>query len=157
LWFAVPACNIFCERSGCDAIGTPAADNRKSEIAGFIASEGDVVENGCSECPFARSPLDLWVTPEPVNDVVGARAIIQAAPATITLQADGRYRQALDPGSHLLCAGISGYGAVCVNVDVVAGHTTPVNLYLCTGLSRFIVFDPLTHARPTATMLYPNQ
>jgi hypothetical protein len=157
LWCALPGCNIFCERSGCDTVGTPAADSGKSEIAGAVATEGDAVENGCSKCPFATWSLALWAVSGPVSDVVSAKAIIQAGPATVTFDADGRYRQALDPGSYLLCSDPASYSCVCVSVDVVAGHATPVNLKLNTGLSYFIVFDPLTHAKLAATMLYPSQ
>ncbi|HEX7598842.1 MAG TPA: hypothetical protein VF518_11550 [Polyangia bacterium] len=157
LWFAIPACSLFCERGGCDAAAKPATDKGQSEIAGAVASEGDVVENGCSECPFAKWPLSIWATSEPVNDVGRAKAIIQAGPAMVTLQADGRYRQALDAGSYLLCAVIGGgYGTVCVGISVVAGHATPVNLQLNTGLSRFTVFDPITHAKLATTMFYPG-
>ena len=139
LSFMLVACNP-CNRSGCDAAGTPAADNGKSAIAGFIALESDVIDNSCQECPLSSAPLAIWAAPAPVTDVVGARAIVQAGPATVTLQANGRYQQALDPGSYLLCADPSSYNAVCVSVAVMAGHVTPVNLKLLFGPFQFIVF-----------------
>jgi len=155
LSFMLAACNP-CNRSGCDAAGTPAADNGKSEMAGFIASESDVVANGCQACPFASATLGIWVAPGPVTDVVSARAIVQASPATVTLQAEGSYRQALDPGSYLLCADPSSYNSACVSVAVIAGHVTPVNLKLVYGPFQFIVFDPQSRAQVSATMFFPG-
>jgi hypothetical protein len=152
LSFMLAACNP-CNRIGCDAIGTPAADNGKSEMAGFISSESDVVANGCQECPFASATLAIWAAPGPVTDVLAARAIVQAAPATVTLQADGHYRQALDPGSYLLCTYPSSLDTACVGVAVIAGHVAPVNLK---GPFQFIVFDPQTRAHVSAPVLFPG-
>ena len=150
--FALPACNT-CNRGGCDSLGTPAVDNGKSEIAGTIASESDAGNNGCFECPFASATLSIWSAPGPVSDAASAKAIIKASPAAVALQADARYRQALDPGSYLFCAS---YESVCVSIDVVAGHVTPVNLRLLFGPFQFMVFDPQTRALVSATMLYPG-
>ena len=155
LCFTLPTCNT-CNRSGCDSLGTPAADDHKSAIAGVIASESDTVGNGCQECPFASMTLSIWTVPTQVTDAASAKAIIQAAPASVTLQADGRYRQALDPGSYLLCAAPSSYESACLSVDVVAGHVTPVNLKLLFGPFQFIAFDPLTHTPLSATTIYPG-
>ena len=151
LSFTLAACNP-CNRGGCDATAKPAADNGKSELAGFISSESDVVGNGCQECPFASTTLAIWAASGPVTDVAGARAIIQAGPAAVTLQADGSYRQALAPGNYLLC----NYQSSCVGVAVVAGHATPVNLRMFFGPFQFIVFDPLTRATVSATTVYPG-
>ena len=155
LSFVIPTCNT-CNRSGCDSLGTPAADDHQSAIAGVIASESDLVGNGCQECPFASMSLAIWAVPGPVTDATGAKATIQAGPATVALKADGRYRQALDPGSYMLCAAPSGYESACVSVDVVAGHVTPVNLKLLYGPFQFIVFDPLTRAQVTTNTIHPG-
>ena len=155
LGFTSPACKT-CNRSGCDALGTPAPDDHASALAGVIASESDVMENDCQECPFASMALSIWTAAGPVTDVASAKAIIQAAPAAVTLQADGRYRQALDPGSYVLCAGPAGHSSACIGVDVVAGHVTPVNLRLVYGPFQFIVFDPLTRVQVTAHTIYPG-
>lgn len=155
LCFALPTCNT-CNRSGCDSLGTPAPDDHQSAIAGVIASESDTVENDCHACPFSSSALSIWTAPGPVTDVASAKAIIQAAPATVTFQANGRYRQALDPGSYLLCAPRSSNLWACVSVDVVVGHVTPVNLELLPASFQFIVFDPLTHTPLNATAIYPG-
>jgi hypothetical protein len=155
LSFALAACNP-CNRDGCDAVDKPAADSGKSAIAGVVVSESDVVSNGCQDCPFASAPLAVWAAPAPVTDVESARAIVHAGPAAATLDAEGRYQQALDPGSYLLCAFPSTYNAACVSVSVIAGHVTPVNLKLLDGPFRFVVFDPQTRAQVSATTLQPG-
>jgi hypothetical protein len=101
--------------------------------------------------------LAVWEASTPVTDAVSARAIVQGGPAAVTFQADGRYQQALDPGSYLLCADPSSYNAACVGVAVLAGHVTPVNLKLLFGPFRFIVFDPQTRAQVSSSTLYPGQ
>jgi hypothetical protein len=100
--------------------------------------------------------LSIWPAPTQVTAAAGAKAIIQAGPAAVTFQADGHYRQALDPGSYLLCAAPSSYESACVSIDVVAGHVTPVNLKLLYGPFQFIVFDPLTRAQVTSNTIYPG-
>lgn len=105
---------------------------------------------------MSSAPLAIWAAPGPVTDVVAARALVQAGPATVTLQADGRYQQALDPGSYLLCADPSSYNTGCVSIAVMAGHVTPVNLKLFYGPSQFIVFDPQTRKQVSAPMFFPG-
>src|SRR5664279_3785630 len=111
--FALPACNT-CNRSGCDALGTPAADDHTSSVAGVVAAESDVIGNGCQECPFSSMALSIWTASGSVVDASGAKAITQAGPAAAKIQADGRYRQVLDPGSYLLCASPGSYESACV-------------------------------------------
>jgi hypothetical protein len=154
-WFALPACTP-CNRSGCDALGAPAADDHTSSIAGVVASESDVVSNGCQECPFAAMALSVWNASGSVADASSAKAIIQAGPAAAQIHADGRYRQALDPGDYLLCASVGSYESACVSVEVVAGHVTPVNLRLLFGPFQFTVFDPVTRAPLSTNTLYPG-
>jgi hypothetical protein len=153
--FALAACTP-CNRSGCDAIRNPAADNGESAIAGSVASESDVVANGCQECPYAGATFSIWAVTAPVTDAASAKAIIKASPALITFQADGRYRQSMEPGSYLLCASPTGYQPACVGIDVVAGHVTPVNLKLLFGPSQLIVFDPRTRAPVATATIYPG-
>jgi hypothetical protein len=152
---ALAACNP-CNRSGCDALGRPAADDHTSAIAGVVADESDVVANSCQECPFYSMALSIWTAPGLVTDVAGAKAVIQAGPAAVTLQADGRYRQTLNAGSYLLCALPSSNAWACVGIEVIADHVTPVNLKLLYGPFQFTVFDPLTHNSVTTTALYPS-
>jgi len=156
LSFVLAACKP-CNRSGCDVLDLPAADNGTSAIAGVVASESDVIANGCQECPFASATLAVWAASAPVTDAASAKAIVQAGPAAFTLQADGRFQQALDPGSYLLCADPSSHNFACVSLAVVAGHVTPVNLKLVYGPFRFIVFDPQTRALVSSTTVYPGR
>jgi hypothetical protein len=153
--FALPACNK-CNRSGCDALGAPAADDHTSSIAGIVAGESDVILDDCQECPFDSMAFSIWTASGSVADASSAKAIIQAGPPAAKTQADGRYRQALDPGSYLLCASVGSYQSACVSVEVVAGHVTPVNLKLVYGPFQFIVFDPLTRAPVSTNTLYPR-
>jgi hypothetical protein len=153
--FALPACTP-CNHSGCDALGTPAADDHTSAIAGVIALESDAISNDCQECPFAAMDLSIWNAAGSVADASSAKTIIQAGPATANVHADGRYRQALDPGGYLLCASLSSYESACVRVEVVAGHVTPVNLKLLFGPLQFTVFDPVTRAPLSTNTLYPS-
>jgi hypothetical protein len=85
-------------------LGTPATDDHTTAIAGVVAAESDVIGNGCQECPFSSMAPSIWTAPGVVTDAAGAKAIMQASPASFQFQADGHYRQALDPCSYLLCA-----------------------------------------------------
>jgi hypothetical protein len=142
-----PGCTL-CDRSGCDALGTPASDEGQSAIAGVLAGESDSVGNGCQECAFASATLSIWAAPAPIGDSASANTLANGAPPDVTIQADRSYRQALDPGSYLLCRRPD-----CVSVTVVAGHVTPVNLKLIFGPTQFVVFDPQTRAQVTAPTL----
>lgn len=81
----------------CDALGTPAADDHTSAIAGVVATESDEISNDCQECPFASMAFSIWTASKSVTDASSAKAIIQAGPPGANIQADGHYRQALGP------------------------------------------------------------
>ena len=143
----LPACSP-CNRSGCEATAGPAADTGHSAIAGAVAAESDVVGNGCQECGFSSATLAIWKTSAPIADSASAMAVVNAGAATATVQADGRYSQALDPGSYLVCRRPD-----CVSVDVAADHVTTVHVRLINGPAQFIVFDAQARApRDAATL-----
>jgi len=144
------ACST-CNRDGCNAINTPAAESGQASIAGIIALESDVINNGCQECAFSSATLSLWPVSEPVTDNPSANSIVKGGPAALTIQANVRYQQAVDPGSYLLC--VSSY---CVNISVLDGHVTPVNVLQVYGPVQFKVFDPTTHAAQTTTVFTTN-
>lgn len=139
-----PGCTP-CNRSGCDAVGTPATNDGRSGIAGVVAYESDVVANGCQECPLSSAALSLWLVSAPPTDSASADSIVKGQSPAVTIQADGFYRQALDAGGYLLC--VRGY---CVYVEVLPDHTTPVNVLQVFGPVQFKVFDPLTRAAEAA-------
>ncbi len=126
----------------------PAADDGGSAIAGTLASESDIVGNGCQMCPFTSATISIWPAPGPVADNASADAIVNGAAAEVTFGADMAYRHAFVPGSYLICV-----RPYCVGVAVVAGHVTPVNVKLVNGPSRFFVFDPVTRAPLAAPTL----
>jgi len=144
---AVSACTPR-NRAGCDATGGPVADTGQAAIAGVVASESDVIGNGCQECPLGTATLTFWTTSGPVPDDASAKAIVDGGPPTITLQANQRYLQALDPGSYLVCA-----RPFCVNVAVAADHVTTVHLKQIFGPTQFIVFDAQSKTARAATTL----
>lgn len=144
---ALPGCDPACDRKGCDALGSAATDDHVSSLAGVVAYQSDVVSNGCQECVFSSARLSLWPVTTPVVDQDSAKAIVEGSSTPITIQADQRYRQALDPGTYLVCQRPS-----CTSVDIVAGHVTPMNVKMMDGPTQFIVFDPLTRSRITTPL-----
>ena len=49
-----------CNREGCDAMASAAAQSGHSAIAGIVASESDTVGNGCQECRFGVAALGCF-------------------------------------------------------------------------------------------------
>jgi len=141
---ALSGCGSPCDRTGCDALSSVAADDQVSSLAGVVATETDVISNGCQECGFYSTTLSLWPLTTPVADQASVKAIVTGSSAPITIQADQRYRQPLDPGTYLVCR-----LPTCTSVDIVAGHVTPMNVKMVYGPTQFIVFDPLTRSRIT--------
>jgi len=137
-----------CDRDGCNAFKVPVPDNGQTSIGGVVALERDRSINGCTLCPLAGDTLSLWPVSEPVTDSGSASTIVNGGPAALTFQASSYYQQALDAGSYLLCL-----SQFCVNVNVLAGHLTPVNVLIQFGSVQFKVFDPVTHAeQPVVTL-----
>ncbi len=141
---AFSGCDPACNRKGCEALGSPAADDHVSSLAGVVALESDAISNGCQECGFSSATLSLWPLTTPVADQDSAKAIVTGSSAPITIKADQRFRQLLDPGSYLVCR-----RPYCTSVDIVVGHVTPMNVLMVFGPTQFIVFDPLTRSRIT--------
>jgi hypothetical protein len=144
---AVPACSV-CDRAGCDATGDPIADTGHTALAGVVASESDVIGNGCQTCTFGTANLAIWRTSGPVADNASARAVVGASAPTVSLKAEQRYVLTLDSGSYLVCQVPD-----CVSVDVVPGHVTTVHIKEINGPTQFIVFDAQARAARTAATL----
>lgn len=128
-------CQSACNREGCDKVNERASNNGTSAIAGSVAAESDVVENGCDECPLTSTELAIWSTPTLVADETTARAVVAASAPTLTFSAQGTYRQNVPPGAYLLCE------RHCVAVTVEARMVTTVNILFVYGPTSFRVFD----------------
>ena len=135
-----------CNRSGCQALSSPAVDTGRSGIGGVVAIESDVITNGCQECTFGSTTLAVWKTSSPVTDRASARAAVDNSPPTMTILAENRYDLALDPGQYLVCRRPN-----CVLVEVVSDHLTPVNVRIIFGPTNFIVFDRTSRRQALAT------
>jgi hypothetical protein len=132
----VAGCNP-CDRSGCEVRDNPAKDSGHSAIAGTVSTETDVVVNGCQECPFGSATLSVWKTATATMDSATAKAIVDGSAATVVVQANQRYLQALDPGTYLVCIRPS-----CVSLDVTAGHVTTLNVEQVYGPGELLVAEP---------------
>jgi hypothetical protein len=135
-----------CPRTGCDALSSPAGGSGTG-IAGAIASESDVVGNGCQDCPFGSTQLTVWKTSSPIPDEATARAIVGASGPTVSFHADGRYEQLLDPGDYLLCS-----NPYCTAIQVDPDQVTTVHVKLINGPAQFIIFDPGTTTARSASV-----
>lgn len=130
-----------CAREGCDAIAEPVASTSISTgIAGVVATETDLVENGCQECWFASGSFEVWSAPSPITTQEEATALIAAGPSSARIAADPRYELALEPGDYLVCHR-SSVGGVCAAVSLAAGQISTIHLKLIFGPPQMRVFD----------------
>lgn len=120
-----------CNREGCDALRSP-APQQGTGIAGVVAGETDVVEDGCQECGFGSANLRIWQLDAPAVDPAAAREITASIPPTQEHEASGHYRVTLAAGSYLFCNMDS-----CINVQVVEGATSTVNVKQRYGPTSF--------------------
>jgi hypothetical protein len=144
-----------CERSACDAFGEPASAPISQGVAGVVAYETDLIENGCQACEFSTARLRIWQTPQLVTNRAEADALI-ATSALVDLNADSSYEQELEIGSHLLCLAQLDAQAPCVSFVVVAERVTTVNVRVINGPRSLLVFDAnSTQARETSDFSAP--
>jgi hypothetical protein len=129
---AVAACQP-CNRDGCDALQSRAADTGSGRIAGVAASESDAVSNGCQECAFASGTgVSAWAVEQAVTTDDELRAATSGAPtATATCSEAGQYALPLAAGAYLVC-----FQNSCFNASVLLQHTTTLNVRLINGVSR---------------------
>jgi hypothetical protein len=126
-----------CPREGCDALAAASTGTGGAGIAGVVASESDVIANGCQKCLFGSTQLTIWKASSAVTDNASAAALVHSSVApTVSLSANGRYEQALDPGSYLVCSRPD-----CVAVEVSANRVTTVHVKLVEGPPQFVLFD----------------
>jgi hypothetical protein len=70
-----------------------------------------------------------------------ALAVMNAGAADRTVNAEGRYEEALDAGEYLVCSGQSGGGA-CAGITIVAGEVVTVHNRYVFGPPSLVVFEP---------------
>jgi hypothetical protein len=59
-----------CAREGCDALSTHAGQAAgQTRVAGVVASESDVVGNGCQECGFTGAEVFVTLNVKIINGV----------------------------------------------------------------------------------------
>jgi len=104
----------------------------ESGFAGAVASQSDVVANGCEECSLSSVQLDVWQTPARVVSLADVEAVL-AQPSAFVIAADGHYRVATDAGYYLVCTP----SKQCVPLEVTAGQTTTLNVKLIYGPTQF--------------------
>lgn len=156
LGIVMMGCSEPCEREACEEIDEPAHGEATPGIVGAIASESDVVTNGCQPCSYSSTTLELWATSSPIETKEAAKTLVEGASPTVKIEANSRYSQPMTPGNYLMCTGQS--LRWCVNVDVGGAGSTTVHVKLIFGPTQFIVFAPGSNSpqRPSALEVYSN-
>jgi hypothetical protein len=126
-----------CDRSGCTWLERHASASGTG-AAGIVASESDVVANGCQECPFSETDLSAWKVDQPVQDAATAQAIIAAGPPYVSGHVVENYIMTLDPGHHLFCSGTTN----CIGIEITEGEMLTVNVAQVYGPTSFRVGRP---------------
>lgn len=129
-----------CEPVGCDIVEDPVASPSISTgIAGAAVGLGRAT-NGCLECPLGHGSLEVWSTSLPISIDQQAMDTIDAGPADISIDFDGRYEHTLDPGNYLVCDVRN--KAVCAALHVEEGNVFTVHVHSQAGPIRLAVFAP---------------
>jgi hypothetical protein len=130
------ACNP-CNRDGCDALQRHAPSEGGPRIAGVVASESDVVGNGCQECGFAAVEIKAWPTDEEVTTEAELSAVAKGSGDSATSAANGEYSLPLAPGLYVVC-----FQNSCFNARVETQATTTLNVRLINGVSSGFLSVP---------------
>lgn len=146
-------CGLGCDRAGCDAMEHPITDAQiQSGIAGQVASESDLVTNGCQECPLSRTTLTIRTAEAPVTTTEEAQALVDGQNPPQELTANERFEQKLDPGDYLVCH--EGFGPTeCAALTIGQGEVFTVNVNVGYGLVEITVFAPGS-SEPTTKGLF---
>lgn len=138
LLLALHGCNA-CEREPCDSFSKPVSATIPQGIAGTVSLASDSKVNGCKLCAFSAAALEIWPAPMAVRQASAACPL--AATMGRTLDAPGRYEQALDPGEYLVCLSTQ-KARPCVGLTVTAGKVTTLNVQHGDSATLLAVFDP---------------
>ena len=130
-----------CPREGCEAVDRPAKASIDRGLAGSAASPSDVVANGCQECGLTQGTLTVYAAASPItNEAVAAETFSNSEPAA-TIDIDGDYERALEPGWYLVCVEEVGRGQ-CKGVEVPSQGIVTVHLVFPFGPVQIVVFEP---------------
>jgi hypothetical protein len=104
-----------------------------TRVAGVVASESDVVGNGCQPCGLASGvEVQAWATEQAVmTDDELRSATAGAVAATASTSSAGQYALELEPGRYAVCVQNS-----CFNASIGETSTTTLNVRLVLGISR---------------------
>lgn len=121
-----------CNRDGCDALQWRAGDTGEGRIAGVVASESDVVDNGCQECAFAAGlEVRAWAVEQAATSDSELTSATSGTPTASALCSKaGQYALPLEAGAYVVC-----FQNSCFNANVT-GRTTTLNVRLINGVSR---------------------
>jgi hypothetical protein len=125
------ACEEPCNRNGCDALQKHLATDGGPRIAGIVASESDVVGNGCQECGFVAAEIKAWPVEQEVTTDAELRAATASTPQSTMATENGRYTLPVPPGLYVVC-----FQSSCFNASAATGETTTLNVRLINGISQ---------------------
>ena len=133
-----------CDREGCDAVEKPAAGYTISTgIAGAVASQSDVVANGCCECPLSTGEILVFEAPEVFTASDEIEAYLEQNQEHTTVSVSDEYEHALSEGMYLVCAYDSGgLDAQCASVDIRQGDVFTVHVVYVFGPTSLRLFEP---------------
>jgi hypothetical protein len=132
LLLVLAGCSADCARQGCDALAQRAAQNGPG-VAGVVASESDLVADGCAECSFDQATVEIWPTESPVTSADDARMLTAASGTPVTVSANPRFAEPLEQGNYLVCVRPN-----CVAVEVRT-ETITVNVKRRNGPTSFFL------------------
>jgi hypothetical protein len=134
----VSSCDA-CDRDGCDALERRAAEaGSRPRIAGIVAIESDVVENGCQECGFAVAEVKVWSAEQAVEDEAELAELTRGEPVARGASGDdGTYAIDVEAGAYVVC-----FNASCFNATVEDAGTSTLNVRLINGVSSGFFAPP---------------
>ena len=130
------ACNP-CNRDGCDALQRRAPSEGGPRLAGVVASETDVVVDGCQECGFAAVDINAWPTDQEVTTEAELSLVAKGSADSARSSANGEYSLPLAPGLYVVC-----FQNSCFNARVDTKETTTLNVRLINGVSSGFLSVP---------------
>lgn len=149
-----PGCTTSCDRSGCEALQEPQSGAAVSQgIAGVVASQSDVCDNGCCACGFATARFDVWKVAAPVKSAAEASAIVSGSAPTLGFDAKTQYARELEAGDYLVCT----LPGPCASLTIGAGDVFTVNAKRVFGPGELVVFAPNSATPSSGGVFVVNQ
>ncbi len=133
------ACSEECVREACDdALRAQPKGSIEQGIVGVVAYRTDACENDCCECSYSMGTLKIFAVDAAVRDAADAQARFRSQAPFITLEADARYEQALEPGRYAVCDTSL---RTCANLEILRNAVLTLNLQVINGPALMRVFD----------------